>query len=184
VYRQGDPSDSAFLLEEGRVLMNVVSSQGKEAIVGVISPGDLFGEECIVDESTRVTSAIALEPLTLLRIERQDFRYAVRNSPEFCDRLLNQMFRRRRQAEESLADHVFCSSELRLIRVLLTLAEQSTGYRLRTLPRVSQTTLAAMVGTTRSRISFFLNKFRATGMIEYDQGIRVDTARLSAALNQ
>jgi CRP/FNR family cyclic AMP-dependent transcriptional regulator len=183
VYTQGDPSDSVYLVEQGRVLMNVVSRHGKEAVVGVVSPGDFFGEECLVDQSTRVTSAVTLEQATLVRVEKQDMRYALRSSPEVCERFMGQLFRRKHQVEECLADQVFSSSELRLARVLLMLAGESAGLPKRALPRVSQTTLAAMVGTTRSRISFFLNKFRASGMIDYDQGIRVDIEKIAAAVH-
>jgi CRP/FNR family cyclic AMP-dependent transcriptional regulator len=182
VYHQGDPSDAVFLVEQGRVLMTVVSPHGKEAVVGVVSRGDFFGEECIADQDTRVTSAVTLEPVTLLRVEKQDIRYVLRNSPEISERFMCQLFRRRRHVEECLADQVFRSSELRLARVLVMLAGESTGFPKRSLPRVSQTTLGAMVGTTRSRISFFLNKFRASGMIDYDRGIRVDTEKLASLL--
>jgi CRP-like cAMP-binding protein len=181
VYTQGDPSDAVFFVDQGRVLMNVVSRHGKEAVVGVVAAGGFFGEECIADQSTRVTSAITLEPTTLIRVEKQDMRYAMRNSPEMCEKFVCQLFRRKSEVEECLADQVFSSSEMRLARVLLMLAGE-TGLRKRSLPRVSQTTLAAMVGTTRSRISFFLNKFHATGVIEYDQGICVDTEKMAAVL--
>jgi CRP/FNR family transcriptional regulator, cyclic AMP receptor protein len=160
--------------------MSVVSRHGKEAVVGVVAAGECFGEECIVNQGTRVTSAITLEASTLMRVEKQDMRYALRNSPEICEKFMCQLFRRKRQVEECLADQVFSSSELRLARMLLMLAGDSTGKK--TLPRVSQTTLAAMVGTTRSRISFFLNKFRTAGLIDYEQGIRVDTEKIAAIL--
>jgi CRP/FNR family transcriptional regulator, cyclic AMP receptor protein len=184
VYSQGDLSDAVFLVEQGRVLMNMVSPHGKEAVVGMVSPGDFFGEECMVDQNTRVTSAVTLEPVTLLRVDKQDMRYALRSSLEVCERFMGQLFRRRRQVEESLADQVFSSSELRLARILLMLAGESTGFPKRMLPRVSQTTLASMVGTTRSRISFFLNKFHADGMIDYERGIRVDTEKLASLLRK
>jgi len=184
IYSQGDVANSIYLVQQGRVLLNVVSCGGKEAVVGIAGPGDYFGEDCILDEERRACSAIVLERSLLVRIEKQEMKYALCHSPGFCESFLHQVLRRKKQVEESLADQLFSSSERRLARILLLLARDSEGGPASTIPRLSQTTLAAMVGTTRSRISYFLGKFRKLGLIEYGQRIRVNAVTMGAMLKE
>jgi CRP-like cAMP-binding protein len=162
--------------------MSVVSHSGKEAIVGMAGPGEFFGEGCVFDESTRPTSAVAVERSRLTRIEKQDLKYVLRHSTDFCETFLHRIVRQKKELEEALADQLFSSSERRLARILLILSRDTAGADLHSIPRMSQTTLAAMVGTTRSRISFFLGQFRKLGLIESTPEIRVNRARMSAML--
>lgn len=171
-----------FFVERGRVLFNVVSSTGKEAVVGLAGPGEFFGEGCIFEESIRPTSAVAVERSRLNRIERQDLKYVLRNSSEFCESFLHRIVRQKKELEEALADQLFSSSERRLARILLILSRDSSGAELESIPRLSQTILASMVGTTRSRISYFLGQFRKSGLIESTPEIRVNRARITAML--
>jgi len=183
VYLQGDPANAVFFVIQGRVLLSVVSPCGREAVVGIIGPGEFFGEGSINDEEIRETAAITLERSTIVRIERQDMKYVLRHSMEFCEGFLRHLLRRKTQMEEALADQLFSCSERRLARVLLLLARDSDGQPCVAVPRVSQTTLAAIVGTTRSRISYFLAKFRKMGLVEGGSTIRVNPDRIGEMLN-
>lgn len=182
IYSQGDGASTIFFVHSGRVLLNVVSTYGKEAIIGMASPGEFFGEGCVFGEPVRTSSAVALERTTLVRVERQDLRYVLRNSSEFCEDFLQRIVRQKKELEEALADQLFSSSERRLARILMILSRDCTSGELHSIPRLSQTTLAAMVGTTRSRISYFLGQFRKLGLIETTPEIRVNTARMAAML--
>jgi CRP/FNR family cyclic AMP-dependent transcriptional regulator len=146
------------------------------------APGEFFGEGCVFDEPVRTSSAVALERSSLLRVEKQDLKYVLRNSSEFCEDFLQRIVRQKKELEEALADQLFSSSERRLARILLVLSRDSQGGEAHSIPRVSQTTLAAMVGTTRSRISYFLGQFRKLGLIESTPEIRVNTTRMVAML--
>ena len=146
------------------------------------SPGEFFGEGCIFDETPRPTSAVAVERSRLVRIEKQDLKYVLRHSSDFCESFLHRIMRQKKELEEALADQLFNSSERRLARILLLLSRDTAGVESPSLPRLSQTTLAAMVGTTRSRISYFLGQFRKLGLIESTPEIRVNRARMSAML--
>ena len=174
VYSQGDRSNAIFVVLRGTVLLSVVSNCGKEAVVGVIGVGEFFGEDCILDAGIRGSSAVTLERARLLRVENQDLRYVLRRSTEFCENFMHQLLRRKSVMEEALADQLFSSSEQRLARVLIVLARPANGASKGPIPRMSQTTLAAMVGTTRSRINYFLGKFRSMGLVEGSQTLRVD----------
>src|SRR5205085_4925753 len=183
LYSQGDPASAVYFVIQGRVLLSVVSPCGREAVVGIIGPGEFFGEGSLVDEEIRESSAVTLERSNIARIERQDMKYVLRTSSEFCDGFVRHLLRRKTQVEEALADQLFSCSERRLARVLLLLARDSDGQPCVAIPRVSQTTLAAIVGTTRSRISYFLAKFRKMGLVEGGQKICVNPARICEMLN-
>jgi CRP/FNR family transcriptional regulator, cyclic AMP receptor protein len=182
IYSQGDSAGSIFQIVKGRVFLNVVSNQGKEAVVSILNEGDYFGESCLVDHEARKSSAIALEATTVHRIERQDLRYNLRSCPDFCEEFMSSLLRRQSQIEEDLAQQLLNSSEQRLARVLVALAGSPGTVACKPLPRISQATLASMVGTTRSRISYFLCKFRKMGLIEGTSPMRVDLPGLESML--
>ena len=182
IYAQGDVASTVFLVQQGRIVLNIVSPCGKEAIVGMAGPGEFFGEGCIFEETRRTSSAVALERSLLLRFEKQDLKYVLRHSSDFCETFLYRLLRQKKELEEALADQLFSSSERRLARILLILSRDATGTDLPSIPRLSQTTLAAMVGTTRSRISYFLGQFRKLGLIASTPEIRVNRARIADML--
>lgn len=184
VFTQGDPATTVFHIQSGAVKLAVVSSAGKEAVVGMLSVGDFLGEGCLAGQTTRVATATAVEPSVLLRIKLADMRGLLRDRPDFSSRFIAHMLARNIRIEEDLVDHLFNSSEKRLARTLLLLARYGRDEVTHgTLPRLSQETLAEMVGTTRSRINFFMNKFRRLGLIEYNGSIKVKGALLSLVLH-
>lgn len=182
IYYQGDSATSMFWIVQGRVCLNVVSDQGKEAVVGIFQPGDYFGESCLVEREVRNTSAVALEHTTVQRFDRQDLRCTLRSSPEFCEEFMTELLRRQTKIQDEIAHQLFHSSEQRLARVLMALAGDASGTASKVLPRISQTTLATMVGTTRSRVCYFLCKFREMGIIEGKSQMRVSIPRLERML--
>jgi CRP/FNR family transcriptional regulator, cyclic AMP receptor protein len=184
VFCQGEPADAVFFVVDGKVKLTTVNPQGKEAVIAVAGSGDMLGEACILERATRSCSAKALESSTLLRIENSDLKRNLRHSSAFMEYFLRNLLFQKQRAEEELVNQFFYSSEKRLAKVLLMLAARPTdGGPLNRVPRISQETLGAMVGTTRSRISFFLNKFQREGRIEYQGGIHVNPERLRAVLN-
>jgi CRP/FNR family transcriptional regulator, cyclic AMP receptor protein len=184
IYSQGDAANAIFVLLEGSVILMAVSYLGKDAVLGVVKPGEFFGEDCVLEAERRGCSAIAVERCTVLRVEKQDLRYVLRNSVEFNETFLQQVLRRKILVEAALADQLFSSSERRLARVLMLLARGSTGAVTGAIPRISQTTLAAMVGTTRSRISYFLGKFRCMGVVQRGRTLTVNIRLLEKMLTQ
>ena len=181
VYSQGEAADAAFFLIEGSVQLSILSGNGKEAVVAMAGPRSLIGEQCLEEGATRSGSAVVVEAVRAVRLERREMRKALLEVPGFSDFLISHLLLRTQRIEASLADQLFYSSEMRLARVLTELAGPSPqGGGGATLPRVSQETLAAMVGTTRSRISFFMNKFRRAGLIEYGKGIVIRDGLLEA----
>lgn len=174
VYSQGEMADAAFFVLSGSIQLSMISGQGKEAVVALAGPSSLIGENCLEENGVRNGSAFAAEPAQLVRLERRELRNALLQVPNFGDYLISHLLLRAEQIEENLASQLFYSSEQRLARILTILGRPGTPGRNETVvPRVSQETLAAMVGTTRSRISFFMNKFRRAGWIEYGRGIVV-----------
>jgi CRP/FNR family transcriptional regulator, cyclic AMP receptor protein len=183
VFAQGDPATSVMYLEKGIVRLSVVSHAGKEAVIAVLDAGHFFGEGCLAGQSVRMATATAMAASTILGVERPDMVRQLHSQPAFADRFLTHMLTRNIRIEEDLIDQLFNSSEKRLARTLLLLArygEPDASHR--TLPRVSQETLAEMVGTTRSRVNFFMNKFRKLGFIEYNGGLKVHNSLLSVVL--
>jgi CRP/FNR family cyclic AMP-dependent transcriptional regulator len=161
VFAQGAPANSVFYIQEGGVKLSVLSSAGKEAVVAMLGRGDFFGEGCLADQPLRMGTAKAVMRTSLLRIAKRDMVRLLHERPEFSDRFIEHMLTRNIRIEEDLIDQLFNSSEKRLARTLLLLARygrEDAAWRV--LPKLSQATLAEMVGTTRSRVNFFMNKFR------------------------
>ena len=173
-----------FYVHEGEVTLSVLSSAGKEAVVAMLGPGDFLGEGCLAGQPLRMGTAKAVVRSALLRIQKRDMVKMLHQHSEFSDRFIAHMLTRNIRIEEDLVDQLFNSSEKRLARTLLLLArygkEDPTP---RVLPKLSQETLAEMVGTTRSRVNFFMNKFRKLGLIEYNGGLKVNSSLLSIVLH-
>lgn len=185
VFAQGAPANSVFYAQAGAVKLSVLSSAGKEAVVAMLSPGDFIGEGCLAGQALRMATATAVMRTTLLRIPRRDMIRMLNEYPEFSNRFIAHMLTRNIRIEEDLVDQLFNSSEKRLARTLLLLARYGTEDTTpRELPKLSQETLAEMVGTTRSRVNFFMNKFRKLGLIEYNGGLKVNSSLLSIVLHE
>jgi len=184
VQSQGDPAKSVIFIQEGGVKLSVVNGIGKEAVVAVLGVGDFFGEGCLAGQSVCMATATAIAPTTLLIIEKKEMMRALHEEHEFSDRFITYMLARNIRVEEDLIDHLFNSSEKRLARTLLLLAQYGSGAEpQKVLPKVSQEMLAEMIGTTRSRVNFFMNKFRKLGFIQYDGEIHVNPSLLSIVLH-
>jgi CRP/FNR family cyclic AMP-dependent transcriptional regulator len=183
MFSQGDPATSVMYVEQGTVRLSVLSHGGKEAVVAVLEVAHFFGEGCLAAQSLRMATATAMTDCTIVVVDKREMVRQLHARPKFADRFLTHMLTRNIRIEEDLIDQLFNSSEKRLARTLLLLArygEPDASHR--TLPRVSQETLAEMVGTTRSRVNFFMNKFRKLGFIEYNGGLKVHNSLLSVVL--
>ena len=183
IFAQGDPATSVMYVEQGTVRLSVLSHAGKEAVVALLEYGHFFGEGCLAGQMQRMATAIAMAPATILSVEKSDMVRHLHASPAFADRFLTHMLRRNIRIEEDLVDQLFNSTEKRLARTLLLLArygEPEASHR--ALPKLSQETLAEMVGTTRSRVNFFMNKFRKLGFIDYNGGLKVHPSLLNVVL--
>jgi CRP/FNR family cyclic AMP-dependent transcriptional regulator len=183
IFTQGDPAVSVMHVVQGTVRLSVLSRTGKEAVIAVLDDGHFFGEGCLVGQPLRMATASAMTPCTVVIVQKADMVRHLHAQPAFADRFLTHMLTRNIRIEEDLIDQLFNSSEKRLARTLLLLArygEPEANHR--TLPRVSQETLAEMVGTTRSRVNFFMNKFRKLGFIEYNGGLKINNSLLSVVL--
>ena len=184
VFSQGDDAKSVMYLQEGGVKLSVVSEVGKEAVVAILGPGDFFGEGCLAGQSIRMGTATAITPSTVLVIEKSEMFKVLHEQHTLSDRFITFMLARNIRIEEDLIDQLFNSSEKRLARTLLLLARYGKEDQLHGLvPKVSQETLAEMVGTTRSRVNFFMNKFRKLGFIKYNGGLQINTSLLSVVLH-
>jgi CRP/FNR family transcriptional regulator, cyclic AMP receptor protein len=183
VFSQGDPATSVMYVDQGDIRLSVLSRTGKEAVVAVLRPGHFFGEGCLVGQTQRMATATAMTACTVLTIDKPEMVRQLHTRPAFADLFLRHMLTRNIRIEEDLIDQLFNSSEKRLARTLLLLARYGEPEAThRALPRVSQETLAEMVGTTRSRVNFFMNKFRKLGFIEYNGGLKVNNSLLSVVL--
>jgi CRP-like cAMP-binding protein len=183
VYRQGDPADSVFYIQSGQAKKTVVSEQGKEAVVAILEIGDFFGEGCLAGEALRLAAVSALTKCTIARISKADITRVIHEEPAFAELFISHLLARNSRVEEDLVDQLFNSSEKRLARTLLLLANfGKEGRPEPILARVSQETLAEMIGTTRSRVSFFMNKFRKLGLIDYNGSIEIHTSLLNVVL--
>jgi CRP-like cAMP-binding protein len=183
VFSQGDPADAVFLLQSGKVKLTVVSTRGKEAVIGVLDRGSFFGEGCLAGQALRMSSASAIQPSRITRVGRGTVVRLLHREPEFSQLFIAHLLARNARIEEDLVDQLFNSSEKRLARTLLLLACQGKDSKPeQVIPKVSQETLAAMVGTTRSRVSYFMNRFRRMGLIEYKGGLQVHSALLTVVL--
>src|SRR4051794_14211710 len=183
VFAQGQPSDAVMYIQKGSIKISVLSRTGKEAVVAMLGPGDFFGEGALTGQSVRVGTATATIPTTVLILEKGAMLRLLRDEPTFSERFISYMLARNIRIEADLVDHIFNSSEKRLARTLLLLARygDQEGPK-RRIPKISQETLAEMVGTTRSRVNFFINKFRAFGFIEYNGDLKVDMPLPGVAL--
>jgi CRP-like cAMP-binding protein len=184
IYAQGDPSTSVLYLQQGSVKLSVLSSAGKEAVIGVLSAGDFFGEGALAGQPVRLATATAMTASRIRIVPKAQMIRLLHQQHALSDRFIAHMLARNARLEEDLVDQLFNASEKRLARTLLLLARygKPDGPR-RVLPRISQETLAEMVGTTRSRVNFFMNRFRKLGFIDYNGGLKVHNALLSVVLH-
>jgi CRP/FNR family cyclic AMP-dependent transcriptional regulator len=187
IYRQGEPADSIFYLRRGKVKLSVTSQQGKEAIVAILGAGEFFGEGCLAGQTLRVSTATALTDCTFARIEKPRMARMLHEQHDISELFVTHLLSRNIRYEEDLVDQLFNSSEKRLARILLLLAHfGKEGRSESVLPRVNQEHLAQMVGTTRSRVSHFMNKFRKLGFVDYDGssgGLTVHSGLVSVVLH-
>jgi CRP/FNR family cyclic AMP-dependent transcriptional regulator len=181
---QGDPAKSVMYIQEGGVKLSVVNETGKEAVVAILGPGDFFGEGCLAGQSVCMATATTIAATTMLVIEKTEMIRVLHEEREFSDRFIAYMLARNIRVEEDLIDQLFNSSEKRLARTLLLLARYGAqGQPQKVLPKVSQEMLAEMIGTTRSRVNYFMNKFRKLGFIQYNGEIHVNNSLLSVVLH-
>ncbi|MGO8788049.1 MAG: Crp/Fnr family transcriptional regulator [Terriglobia bacterium] len=184
IFSQGDAADAVFYLQRGAVKLTVVSKQGKEAVVGIVGPDMFFGEGCLAGQTVRMSTASASEDSTVLRFEKQAMIRLLHADPKFAEIFTAYLLSRNIRFEEDLVDQLFNSSEKRLARILLLLAHfGKEGNHEKVVPKISQEILAGMVGTTRSRVSHFMNKFRKLGFIHYNGGLQVHSSLLNVVLH-
>ena len=185
VYRQGDSADSVFFIQSGKVKKTVVSEQGKEAVVAVLGTGDFFGEGCLAGQVLRLATVAALTECVIARISKADITRVIHEEPTFAELFISHLLARNSRVEADLVDQLFNSSEKRLARTLLLLANfGKEGQPEQVLAKISQETLAEMIGTTRSRVSRFMNKFRQLGLIDYNGHIEVHRSLLNVVLHE
>jgi CRP-like cAMP-binding protein len=185
IFEQGDPADTVFYIQKGRFKVVVLSEQGKEAVVGILEPGQFFGEGCLNGHPLRMATTIALEDCTITCITKAAMLAALHDQPKFTELFMAYLLARNSRVEEDLVDQLFNSSERRLARLLLLLANfGKDGARAPIDVNISQETLAEMIGTTRSRVSFFMNKFRKLGLISYNGKIEIHNSLLNAVLHE
>jgi len=183
IFTQGDPAEAVFYIQEGKVRLTVVSKAGKEATIGILDAGDFFGEGTLAGQPLRTETATAMTACVLLRVDKKSMKLALHQENRFSDLFLTHLLARSVRYEADLIDQLFNSSERRLARLLLLLAGFGKKGAPTAIPKISQDTLAEMVGTTRSRVSFFMNRFRELGLVGYDKnGIRVQSSLLNVIL--
>jgi CRP/FNR family transcriptional regulator, cyclic AMP receptor protein len=180
IFRQGDPADAVYYLEKGSVQITVISEQGKEGVITTLGEGDFFGEGCLAGQELYLYTATATKQTTAVTVEKKVMNRALQENPEFSEMFMSFLLERNIQTEADLVDQLFNSSEKRLARVLLLLSNYGKEGKLEAIvPKISQEALAARIGTTRSRVNYFLNKFRKLGLIEYNGEIKVHSALLN-----
>jgi CRP/FNR family transcriptional regulator, cyclic AMP receptor protein len=186
IFSQGERADAVFYIQEGKVRLSVLSKQGKEATIALLGTGDFLGEGCIAsDQPLRLATATAITECSILRIARNLMLRTLHEQPGFSDMFIGYVIERHNRTQADLVDQLFNSSEKRLARALLILSRVGKKDKTETvIPRVSQETLAEMVGTTRSRVNFFMNKFRKLGFINYNDGLEVNSSLLSVVLHE
>src|SRR4029077_14321518 len=185
IYSQGEAANSVMYIQKGGVKLAVVNGSGKEAVVAMFGPGDFFGEGCMAGQTLRMGTTTAVTPTTILMIQKNELLRVLHAEHELSDHFIAYMLAHNIRVEEDLIDQLFNSSEKRLARTLLLLARYGKQDQpVRVLPRVSQETLASMIGTTRSRVNFFMNKFRKLGFIEYNGKIKVNKSLLTVVLHE
>jgi CRP/FNR family transcriptional regulator, cyclic AMP receptor protein len=184
VFSQGDQADAVFFVQRGKVKLTVLSKQGKQAVIALLGPGDFFGEGCLAGQPLRMATATAITECSIIRLAKQMMMRALHREAVFAELFTTYLLSRNIRMEEDLVDQLFNSSEKRLARILLLLANfGKEGRPEPVVPKISQETLAEMVGTTRSRISFFMNKFRKLGFVDYNGGLEVHTSLLHVVLH-
>jgi CRP-like cAMP-binding protein len=184
IFSQGDAAEAVFYIQAGRVKLTVVSQQGKEAVVAILESGAFFGESCLAGQTVRTATATALEDSTLVRIDKETMIRVLHEQPAFAELFTTYLLAHSIRIEEDLVDQLFNSSEKRLARVLLLLAHFGKEGKPETvIAKISQETLAEMIGTTRSRVSFFMNKFRKLGFIDYNGELHVHSSLLNVVLH-
>jgi CRP/FNR family transcriptional regulator, cyclic AMP receptor protein len=186
VFVQGDPSDAVFYIQKGKVTLTVVSKSGKEATIGILNEGDFFGEGCLTGQLLRLCSATAMTDCSVMRIEKKSMMEVLHREYAFSEMFVAYLLARNIRYEEDLVDQLFNSSEKRLARILLLLAHfGKEGVHETPIPNISQETLAEMIGTTRSRVSFFMNRFRKLGFIDYHAGdaLQIHSSLLNVVLH-
>ena len=186
IFVQGDPSDTVFYIQKGKIKLTVVSQIGKEATIGILNEGDFFGEGCLTGQPLRLCSATAMTDCSVMRIDKKSMVEVLHREHEFSDMFVAFLLTRNIRYEEDLVDQLFNSSEKRLARILLLLAHfGKEGVPEIVIPKISQESLAEMVGTTRSRVSFFMNRFRKLGFIDYQTGdeLQVHSSLLNVVLH-
>jgi CRP-like cAMP-binding protein len=185
IFSQGDPAKDVLYIRKGGVRLSVINEAGKEAVVAVLGPGDFFGEGCLAGQPIRIGTATAISATTALVIEKKEMIRVLHSEHAFSDRFITYMLSRNIRIEEDLVDQLFNSREKRLARTLLLLARYGKEDKPHgVLPKVSQEVLAEMVGTTRSRVNFFMNKFKKLGFIKYNGGLQINTSLLSVVLHE
>jgi CRP/FNR family transcriptional regulator, cyclic AMP receptor protein len=186
VYEQGTPADSVFYIQKGKAKVAVISEQGKEAVVAVLEAGDFFGEGCLGGQALRMATVLALTECVIVRMVKENITRVIQEEPAFAEMFIAHLLHRNSRVEEDLVDQLFNSSEKRLARTLLLLAnfgkEKSEPEPI--LAKISQETLAEMIGTTRARVSYFMNKFRKLGLIDYNGSIEVHRSLLNVVLHE
>jgi CRP-like cAMP-binding protein len=184
VFAQGDRAESVFFVQRGKVKVTVLSRQGKQAVIALLGPGDFFGEGCLAGQPVRMATAIAMTESSIVRLPKQTMLRALQRDPALSGVFTAYLLSRNIRMEEDLVDQLFNSSERRLARILLLLANfGKEGRPEPVVPKISQETLAEMVGTTRSRISHFMNKFRKLGFVKYNGGLEVHSSLLHVVLH-
>ena len=184
IFAQGDSADAVFYIQEGKVKLTVVAAKGKEATIGILNEGDFFGEGCLAGQPLRLCAAIAMTDCSVMRIDKKSMIDVLHREHEFSDMFVAYLLTRNIRYEEDLVDQLFNSSEKRLARILLLLARfGKDGKPEVAIPKISQETLAEMVGTTRSRVSFFMNRFRKLGFIRYNGKLEVHSSLLNVVLH-
>jgi CRP/FNR family transcriptional regulator, cyclic AMP receptor protein len=184
LFSQGDTTDAVFYVQAGKVKLIVVSPQGKEAVIAILEPGSFFGEGCLAGQPMHLATATAVDDASIVRIDKQSMLRLLQDDRTFSALFLAHMLARNVRIQEDLVDQLFNSSEKRLARILLLMAHfGKEGKPEVVIPKISQETLAEMIGTTRSRVSFFMTKFKKMGLIHYDSGLHVHSSLLSIVLH-
>jgi CRP/FNR family transcriptional regulator, cyclic AMP receptor protein len=184
VFSQGEPADAVFYIQEGKIKITVVSEQGKEAVVAMLGPDDFLGEGCLAGQTRRMATATAMTDSALMRLEKAAMIRVIHDEPAFSEMFIAHLLARTIRVEEDLVDQLFNSSEKRLARLLLLLANFGKDSKPEpVIAKISQETLAEMIGTTRARVSFFMNKFRKLGFIDYNGAIEVHSSLLNVILH-
>ena len=184
IFSQGDSAESVFYIQQGRVKLKVKSKQGKEAVIAILGGGEFLGEACLIGQTVCLATAVTIVPSSILRIDKKEMQRVLHEERMFSDLFIPYLLSRNVRTQEDLVDQLFNSSEQRLARTLLLLANYGKeGTPETVVPKINQETLAGMVGTTRSRVSFFMNKFKKLGLIDYKDGLRVHRSLLNIVLH-